>query len=65
MIYHLDVPQAVGKVFQDDEGYVHLVFDSHRKISGGEAVIEKVKNGHRKGLLYYGNQTFEFNMRRL
>ena len=65
MIYHLDLPQAVGKVFQDEEGYVHLVFVNHRKISGGEAVVKKIKNGRWQGNLYYLDQTFEFSLRRL
>jgi hypothetical protein len=64
LIYHLDSPQVVGWVWQDDIGRVHLEFQGHRKIVRGEAVVEKVRNGRWKGVLLFADEEWVFEMRR-
>jgi hypothetical protein len=64
LIYHLDAPQVVGRVWQDDLGRLHLEFRGHRKMVWAEAVVEKVRNGRWTGILDYADQEWEFDMRR-
>ena len=64
LIYHLDAPQVVGRVWQDDLGRIHLEFRGHRKMVWAEAVVKKVRNGRWRGILAYADEEWEFDMRR-
>ena len=56
--------RAVGRVFLDDNGQVHLEFLGHPKIAQGEAVIKKDKPGQWSGFLVFADDEWEFVMKR-
>ncbi len=64
LIFHLDMDEAVGRAFQDEQGLLHLEFVGHRKIAQGEAVVEKVRDGRWHGTLLFDGEEWDFDMRR-
>jgi hypothetical protein len=65
LIYHLDQPHPVGEAAFDEEGRLNLAFQSHRKFSGGKAIVTKVANGVWKGQIVMANGTeWPFVLRR-
>ena len=61
-IRHIDTDQAAGYAEFYADGQLHLVFQNHRKIPSGEAVVTKVANGQGRGVLDYTLGVFRFEL---
>jgi hypothetical protein len=61
-IRHRDNDQPAGFAEFCADGQLHLVFQNHRKIPSGEAVVEKVANGQGRGILDYTFGVFRFEL---
>ena len=65
IIYHLDTSNPVGLAEVDPAGRIHLVFNGHRKIAEGEALVSRVAPGQFRGSLIFlgGEHKFELSRR--
>jgi hypothetical protein len=61
-IRHRDNDQPAGFAEFCADGQLHLVFQNHRKIPSGEAVVEKVANGQGRGVIDYTFGVFRFEL---
>jgi ABC-type transporter MlaC component len=61
-IRHIDTDQPAGYAEFYADGQLHLVFQNHRKIPSGEAVVLKVANGQGRGILDYTLGVFRFEL---
>jgi hypothetical protein len=64
VIYHLDADHPIGVAALDAPGQLHLIFEGHRKIAAGEAVVQKVANGEWRGELIFLGGAWGFSMSR-
>jgi ABC-type transporter MlaC component len=58
----IDTDQPAGFAEFYADGQLHLVFQNHRKIPSGEAVVVKVANGQGRGILDYTFGVFRFEL---
>ena len=61
-IRHRDTDQPAGFAEFCADGQLHLVFQNHRKIPAGEAVVMKVANGQGRGVINYTLGEFRFEL---
>jgi len=62
VIYHLNAPDPVGDAALDAAGQLHLRFLRHRKIAGGEALVQQAAPGEWRGVLDFLGILWEFQM---
>ena len=60
----IDTDQPAGSATFDADGRLHLLFENHRKIPFGVAVVEKVANGQGRGVIDYTFGVFKFELAR-
>jgi hypothetical protein len=63
-IRHIDTDQPAGYAEFYADGQLHMVFQNHRKIPSGDAVVVKVANGQGRGVLDYTLGVFRFELER-
>ncbi len=60
----IDTDQPAGSAAFDAEGRLHLLFENHRKIPFGVAIVEKVANGQGRGVIDYTFGVCRFELAR-
>jgi hypothetical protein len=64
VIYHLDADHPVGAATLDAQSQIHLIFQNHRKIPAGEAIVWRVAKGEWRGFLVLNGDEWKLEMSR-